>query len=165
MTSPAAATDTATAKKRRPCGEPAINEEFGDIDCEGTTSCDAAPGFDGPSGVGTPIGLRAFDGPSQAKPTVVTEAASSVDGDLGGAERHGEPERRSGKHVHVRIRADDRLWPQRAVLVAAGVWDEPGRGVRGDHGPRPRRRIYHFRISATNASGTSTGKDKKLKTS
>jgi PKD domain len=43
-----------------PCGEPTINEEFGDIDCEGTTACDAAPGFDGPSGVGTPAGLGAF---------------------------------------------------------------------------------------------------------
>jgi PKD repeat protein len=43
-----------------PCGEPVVNDEFGDIDCEGTTACDAAPGFDGPSGVGTPDGLGAF---------------------------------------------------------------------------------------------------------
>jgi hypothetical protein len=43
-----------------PCGEPKINEELGDIDCKGTTACDAAPGFDGPSGVGTPKGLGAF---------------------------------------------------------------------------------------------------------
>ena len=43
-----------------PCGEPVVNNEFGDIDCEGTTACDAAPGFDGPSGVGTPDGLGAF---------------------------------------------------------------------------------------------------------
>ncbi len=33
---------------------------FGLIDCEGTTACNAAPGFDGPSGVGTPIGLGLF---------------------------------------------------------------------------------------------------------
>jgi hypothetical protein len=51
----------------RQCGEPAINNEFGDIDCEGSTSCDAAPGFDGPSGVGTPNGLSAFDGPPHTK--------------------------------------------------------------------------------------------------
>jgi len=43
-----------------PCGEPAINKKYGDIDCLGTTACDAAPGFDGPSGVGTPKGLGAF---------------------------------------------------------------------------------------------------------
>lgn len=51
-----------------PCGEPAINEELGDIDCEGTIACDAAPGFDGPSGVGTPNGLGAFNGPPRTKP-------------------------------------------------------------------------------------------------
>jgi hypothetical protein len=33
---------------------------FGRVDCEGTTACNAAPGFDGPSGVGTPNGLGAF---------------------------------------------------------------------------------------------------------
>jgi hypothetical protein len=41
------------------CGEP--NSEFGYIlDCEGTSACDARPGYDGPSGVGTPLGLAAF---------------------------------------------------------------------------------------------------------
>ncbi len=30
------------------------------VDCEYTTACDAAPGYDGPSGVGTPNGLGAF---------------------------------------------------------------------------------------------------------
>ena len=41
------------------CGEP--NREIGAlVDCEGTTACDAAPGFDGPSGVGTPNGLGLF---------------------------------------------------------------------------------------------------------
>ena len=97
-----------------PCGQPAVNEEIGDVDCEGTTSCDAATGFDGPSGVGTPNGLRAFNGPSQAKPTVVTGAASSVTATA-------------------------------AVLTA--------------------KTAYHFRITATSTPGTSTGKDKKLKTS
>ncbi|MGB9185708.1 MAG: Ig-like domain repeat protein [Solirubrobacteraceae bacterium] len=29
-------------------------------DCNGTTACDAAPGYDGPSGIGTPVGLGAF---------------------------------------------------------------------------------------------------------
>jgi len=43
-----------------PCGEPTINEIYGNIDCLGTTACDAALGFDGPSGVGAPKGLGAF---------------------------------------------------------------------------------------------------------
>lgn len=41
------------------CG---ANEIFGaNVDCEGTTACNAAPGFDGPSGVGTPNGLSLFE--------------------------------------------------------------------------------------------------------
>ena len=43
-----------------PCGEPAINKKYGNIDCLGTTACDATLGFDGPSGVGAPKGLGAF---------------------------------------------------------------------------------------------------------
>jgi PKD domain/Subtilase family len=31
------------------------------VDCEGTTACNAAPGYDGPSGVGTPNGLGLFE--------------------------------------------------------------------------------------------------------
>jgi hypothetical protein len=31
-----------------------------ELDCEGTTACNAAPGFDGPSGVGTPTSLGLF---------------------------------------------------------------------------------------------------------
>jgi PKD repeat protein len=37
------------------------NAELGyTYDCEGTSACDARPGYDGPSGVGTPNGLEAF---------------------------------------------------------------------------------------------------------
>jgi len=36
----------------RQCGNP--NSVLADVDCEGTTACNAAPGFDGPSGIGTP---------------------------------------------------------------------------------------------------------------
>ncbi len=40
-----------------PCDpEPSL----GLVDCAGTTACNAAPGFDGPSGVGTPNGLGLF---------------------------------------------------------------------------------------------------------
>jgi PKD domain len=55
------------------CGHPdaydAIVEGYAlDVDCEYTTACDAAPGYDGPSGVGTPNGLDAF------KPVLPTAA-------------------------------------------------------------------------------------------
>ena len=61
-----------------PCGEPELNELLGPLDCLGTTACDAAPGLDGPAGVGTPNGLVALGGASQAIPTVHTTAASSI---------------------------------------------------------------------------------------
>jgi hypothetical protein len=59
-----------------PCGEPKINEELGDIDCEGTTACDAATGYDGPSGVGTPKGLGAFKSKATSLTTQTTATLS-----------------------------------------------------------------------------------------
>jgi PKD repeat protein len=54
------------------------DSEYGLVDCEGTTACDAAPGFDGPSGVGTPRGTDAF---KPLFPTaVVTPPANLVAG-------------------------------------------------------------------------------------
>ena len=58
--------------------------------------------------------------------------------DLGDAERDGEPQRRGSQRMQVRIRHHDRLRVERAVRLAAGVGDQPGRGVRGGHGPQPR---------------------------
>ncbi len=61
-----------------PCGEPEINERFGPLDCEGTSSCDARAGFDGPSGVGAPNGIEAF---KPLFPTaVITPPAKLVEG-------------------------------------------------------------------------------------
>ncbi len=47
----------------------------GDVDCEGTTACDTAPGYDGPSGVGTPDGLEMF---KPLHPTAVITPPSSL---------------------------------------------------------------------------------------
>jgi len=59
------------------CGFPnSARDEL--VDCEGTTACDAAPGFDGPSGVGTPNGLGLF---KALRPTaVITPPASPAAG-------------------------------------------------------------------------------------
>ncbi len=54
------------------CREP---EGFGRLDCAGETQCDAARGFDGPSGVGTPIGLGLFE---PEPPSAVISAPSSL---------------------------------------------------------------------------------------
>jgi hypothetical protein len=80
---------------------------FGMVDCDytntdspgtpssGTAQCDAAPGYDGPSGVGTPVGLSAFE-PAQfgtitlpakivAGTTASFSASKSIDPYPGGA--------------------------------------------------------------------------------
>lgn len=66
------------------CGDP--NGRYDALlDCEGTTACDAAPGLDGPSGVGVPTGLEAFKprlpGARISAPATIDEGASaSFDG-------------------------------------------------------------------------------------
>ncbi len=55
------------------CGDP--DARYGRVDCQGTTACNAAVGFDGPSGVGTPDGLSAFE---PVFPAAVITAPGSV---------------------------------------------------------------------------------------
>jgi hypothetical protein len=57
------------------CGHPNSVFGRGRLDCEGTTECDAAPGYDGPSGVGTPVGLGLFQ---PQRPTAAIAAPSSL---------------------------------------------------------------------------------------
>ncbi len=147
-----------------PCGEPAINEEFGDIDCEGTTSCDAAAGFDGPSGVGAPNGLGAFNGPSQVKPTVVTEAASAITATSAVLNATVNP---NGGTVSA---CTFEYGPTTSYGQSAPCSALPGSGtspvaVSATISGLTAKKAYHFRITASNPSGTSTGKGKKLKTS
>jgi hypothetical protein len=57
-----------------------------EVDCEGTTACNAAPGFDGPSGVGSPNSLALFE---PRRPLAViappAKALAGVAADFGGA--------------------------------------------------------------------------------
>ncbi len=67
--------DTATPAE---CGNPnAVLKAR--VDCEGTTACNAAGGFDGPSGVGTPNGLDGF------KPLLPTATIGSTGALVAGA--------------------------------------------------------------------------------
>jgi hypothetical protein len=60
------------------CG---ANASFGEtVDCEGTTSCNAAAGYDGPSGVGSPASLEAFrplPDEEEASKRIAEEAATA----------------------------------------------------------------------------------------
>jgi hypothetical protein len=145
------------------CGEPAINEEIGDIDCEGTTACDAALGFDGPSGVGAPNGLGAFSSTTQLEPTVVTDAASSVKAKSAVLNATVNP---NGEAVSA---CTFEYGQSTSYGRSAPCSSLPGSGtspiaVSAKLTGLAAKRTYHFRITATNSSGTSDGKRKTLKT-
>jgi subtilase family serine protease len=146
-----------------PCGEPAINEELGDVDCQGTSSCDAVSGFDGPSGVGAPNGLGAFDGPSQAQPTVLTEAASAATASSAVLNATVNPEGST-------VSACTFEWgPSKSYGQSAPCSSLPGSGsspvsVSAAISGLSAKTAYYFRITATNPYGTSSGKTEKLKT-
>ena len=83
----------------------------------------------------------------------------------GDAERDGQPQRRRSQRMRIRIRHHELLRRnQRTVLLAARVGHQPGRGVRGRSRASAANTTYHFRISATNAGGTSKGSDETFKT-
>lgn len=146
-----------------PCGEPAINQEFGDLDCEGTTACDAAPGFDGPSGAGTPNGLGAFDGLLQIKPTAIIEEASSL---TASSAVLNATVNSNGAAVSACTFA---YGPTSSYGHSAPCATPPGSGtspvaVSATISGLAAKSTYHFRIIATNPYGSGTGKDKTLKT-
>jgi hypothetical protein len=70
-------------KEGRACG---VNEFFGEnVDCEGTTACNAAPGFDGPSGVGAPASLEAFEPLPERAPEAAAKPPAQAAGGQGAA--------------------------------------------------------------------------------
>jgi hypothetical protein len=146
-----------------PCGEPGVNEELGNVDCEGTTACDAAAGFDGPSGVGAPNGLSAFGGPTQKTPTVVTEAASSIEAGSAVLNASVDP---NGETVSS---CTFEYGPTTSYGKSIACASLPGSGpspiaVSATLTGLEAKTLYHFRITATSTAGSSAGKDKRLKT-
>ena len=96
-------------------------------------------------------------------PTVVTKPASSIAQTTATLNATVNPNGGDGQRMQIRIRHDDRLRIERAVLLAAGVRDSPvavSAAVTG----LSANTTYHFRISATNAGGTSKGADETFKT-
>jgi hypothetical protein len=146
-----------------PCGEPAINEEIGDIDCEGATACDAAAGFDGPSGVGTPVGLGAFDESSGLAPTAVTGLADPV------KERSAVLNATVNPNGEAVSACAFEYGPTAAYGHTARCASSPGSGTSAVAVSERITRLaarttYYYRIAASNLSGTSDGKRQKFKT-
>ena len=137
--------------------------ELGDVDCLGTTACNAAPGFDGPSGVGAPVGLTAFGGPATINaPTVVTAKATELEG--GAALLNATVDPNSGEvgSCVFEYGPGTTLTQSVPCSTSPGAGSEPVAVSAHITGLTPHA-AYRFRISATNAAGTSTGKTKKFK--
>ncbi len=145
------------------CGEPGVNEEDGDVDCIGTTACDAATGYDGPSGVGAPIGLSAFGGPGViVPPSAVTGHATEVEGGaavLNGTVNPGSAEATSCVFEYG---TGATLTQSAPCAPSPGAGGEPVAVSAHVTGLTPKS-AYHYRLSATTSAGTSTGKTKKFK--
>jgi hypothetical protein len=129
------------------CGKPNVKyKEL--LDCEGTLACDAAPGFDGPSGVGVPkglYGLRADDFSAVTQTSVTLQSRVNPDGsnvttcefELGTTKSYGV----SG--------------PCKAL---PGSGEKPVLVTVGASGLTPNTE-YHFRVVTKNGKGTLQGPD------
>jgi hypothetical protein len=136
-----------------PCGEPAINEKYGNIDCLGTTACDAAVGFDGPSGVGAPKGLGAFK--SNAV-TLLTQTSATLNARVNpDGENVTECEFEYGTSTSYGSKAPCKALPGSGTSPVA---------VSAKLTALTPNTEYHFRIVTKSAGGTIEGPDVTFKT-
>ena len=136
-----------------PCGEPKINEELGDIDCEGTTACDAATGYDGPSGVGAPKGLGEFKSKATS---LVTQTTATLSARV-------NPDGQTVTECKFEYGTSTSYGSSAPCKTLPGSGSSPVEVSAKITALTPNTE-YHFRISATNTAGTSKGADVTYKT-
>jgi hypothetical protein len=145
-----------------PCGEPGVNELLGNVDCEGTTACDAIVGFDGPSGVGTPNGIAAFASTPVA-PTVTTGQASDVRPTTAVLNATVDPNGQTVATCLFEYGASAAYGSTTPCTPAPGAGVSPA-AVSAPLGGLSAGTTYHFRIVAANATGRSEGADQSFTT-
>jgi hypothetical protein len=131
------------------CG---VNAEFGKtVDCEGTTACNAAPGYDGPSGVGTPNSLEAFQpvadeeeaAKRRAEEAAAAEAAAKRAAEEAAAKRAAEEAaRRAAEEAAAKAKAGQGFASFKAAKAAV-----PAATLRGSSLHVGRRGSVTVRIS------------------
>jgi hypothetical protein len=121
------------------CGHPNSFFGAGRVDCEGTTECDAAPGYDGPSGVGTPVGLGLFQ---PQRPTAAISAP-------------GSPAAHSAASFSANGSAD--FYPGDSIANASWSWGDgtSGGGVATTH-TYAAAGTYTVTLTATDSYGLSS---------
>ncbi|HEY5342743.1 MAG TPA: fibronectin type III domain-containing protein, partial [Solirubrobacteraceae bacterium] len=123
------------------------------IDCLGTTACDAAIGFDGPSGVGAPKGLGAFK--SNAV-TFLTQTSATLNARV-------NPDGQTVTECTFEYGTSTGYGSKAPCKSLPGSGTSPVAVSAKVTGLTPNTE-YHFRIVATNAAGTSKGEDVTFRT-
>jgi hypothetical protein len=105
------------------------------FDCgEGVLICNAAPGYNGPAGVGTPNGIGAFEPGSEAKAKELAEEAATLKVQARTAEEAQEraEEARAAKEAEVRA-AEERAAAKKAAEETAATGGSSGNGGGTGH--------------------------------
>ena len=110
------------------------------VSCSEQLICLAGPGYDGPTGIGTPNGTGAFEPTSTNSPTVATEAASSLTQTSATLNATVNPNGANVSECKFEYGTSTRTAPARRA-PRAGVRLEPRRRLRLDRGPDREHRI------------------------
>ena len=134
------------------CGHP--NATYGEqVDCEGTTACDAAAGFDGPSGVGTPKGLYGFRSDDF---TAVTQTSATLNARV-------NPDGRKVTACEFEYGTSTSYGSSAPCSALPGEGSRPVAVSAKVSGLEPNTE-YHFRVATKSAAGTIEGVDVTFKT-
>jgi subtilase family serine protease len=131
--------------------------------CSQQAICLAGPGYNGPTGVGTPDGTGAFEPTSTEAPSVTTEAASSLTQTSATLNATVNPNGASVSECKFEYGTTMVYGDSVACSSSPGSGTTPV-AVSAKITTLAANTTYYYRISATNADGTSEGLDEELKT-
>ncbi len=129
--------------------------------CVSRAVCLARAGYDGPTGLGTPEGISAFE-PAQA-PTVATEAAPSVTKTTARLAASVNPNGREVSECRFEYGTSPAYGSSVPCSAAPGSGTSPV-AVSGSISGLAPGETYHFRVVAGNITGAADGEDKQFKT-
>jgi hypothetical protein len=134
------------------CGKP--NAKYKEkVDCEGATACNAASGFDGPSGVGTPKGLSGF---KNAAVTMLTQTSATLNARV-------NPDGQNVTECEFEYGTTTGYGTTVPCKSLPGSGSSPVALSAKISGLEPNTE-YHFRVVTLNANGTIEGPDVTFKT-
>jgi hypothetical protein len=119
----------------------------------GTTACDAATGFDGPSGVGTPKGLGAFKSNAVS---LLTQTSATLNARV-------NPDGQTVTECELEYGTSTSYGSKAPCKSRPGSGTSPV-AVSAKVTALTPNTEYHFGISATNSSGTGQGADVTFRT-